>query len=334
MMFYYDASGGYLGNKSFSMSNSTGGPSYAGTASISGTTPTTCAFIQIALLVRDNDWVDNVSFDVAGPSGDDDGDGITNNLDDYPNDILRAFATAFPTTGYQTLAFEDLWPAKGDFDFNDMVVSSQVEFAADAANNLVDATFTITLDAVGSGLSNGLAMVLVDANKTPLNQSIINSVSGDAILDPNVTNGIIVFDDVYAAQNSFYQNNGVGPAATAQTFSFTLTFNASVTNQTLVPDLYIFRKGERGREIHLHGFSATAAANTALNGTLDDFNGTYITESGLPWAIEIVSSNKSFKHPLEKVDILAAYSSFQNWAESGGSNETDWYASPDNTKVY
>ncbi|MGB0176353.1 MAG: LruC domain-containing protein [Owenweeksia sp.] len=245
-----------------------------------------------------------------------------------------AYASYYPTSGYQTLAFEDLWPAKGDFDFNDLVVSMDVEMAGDTSNNLVDATFTITADAVGSGLSNGLAIVLRDGSGNFLNDNVISSVTGDATADPDVTNGIIVFSDIYAAQESFYMNNGFGPSAPAEEFTFTVSFNANAGSQIIVPEMYIFRSGERGREIHQKGFSATPAADVTLFNTLDDVNGTYSTANGLPWVIELVTNDKSFQHPLEKVDILQAYPQFQNWAESDGQSASDWYINPDELKVF
>jgi len=57
---------------------------------------------------------------------DSDGDGIQDADDDFPNDPARAFINFFPAAGYGSLAFEDLWPGKGDYDFNDLVVVLQL----------------------------------------------------------------------------------------------------------------------------------------------------------------------------------------------------------------
>lgn len=305
----------------------------SGSISGSGVVPSNINYARVYLWTV-NGWIDDVSFD-SGPSVPDaDNDGVDDNNDDYPNDPTKAYASYFPSAGYQTLAFEDLWPAKGDYDFNDMVVSTQVEFSSDSNNDLVDATFTISLDAVGSGVSNGLALVLLNSNGQAFGQDIIASVSGNVSTDPNVTNGLIVFNDVFQAQSTYYTNNGSGPAATPDEFTFTVSFNANAGNQSILPDIYIYRTSERGREIHLDGFSGTAAANSALNNTIDDLNGTYNTGSGLPWAIEVITSNKSFQHPLEKNDILVAYPNFQVWAESSGSQNTDWKDNPVLNKVF
>lgn len=313
---FFDSGGNWLGYDNFSESG--------GTATASGTTPSNCAFVQIYIAQKKKYYIDNVSLDVTTPIVDADNDGVPDDQDDYPNDPARAYTSNFPTTGYQTLAFEDLWPAQGDFDFNDMVVSTQVVYSSDANNDRVDAQFTITLDAVGSGFSNGLAIVFTDANRTALSQNIIQGVTGDASLDANVTNGIIVFDDVYLAQSEYYQNNGVGPNLTADVFTFTVSFNSNAGSTAIIPDIYIYRTSNRGQEVHLDGFSGSAAADPSFNGTIDDIGGTYNTVNGLPWALEVITPSKTFRHPLEKNDIVTAYPNFQQWAESSGSTNTDW----------
>jgi LruC domain-containing protein len=42
----------------------------------------------------------------------------------------------------------------------------------------------------------------------------------------------------------------------------------------------------------------------------------------LPYAINIP---ESFKYPKERVQIINAYNFFVNWAQSGGTSNTDWY---------
>ncbi len=59
---------------------------------------------------------------IVGGGTDADGDGVPNDEDDYPNDGDRAFDNYYPANGPGTLAYEDLWPGKGDYDFNDLVL--------------------------------------------------------------------------------------------------------------------------------------------------------------------------------------------------------------------
>ncbi len=306
----------------------------SGNASANFITPKNVKFIQLYAFAANGEYVDNVSLSKTAEP-DDDNDGVYNRQDKFPNDPMRAFASSFPSKGTQTLAFEDLWPSQGDFDFNDMVITNRVDFAKNSNSALVDAIFTVKVDGMGAGVGNGLAVALYKSDKSALNQNIIASVNGDAKIDPAVQNGIIVFDNVKTALKPFYNNNGHGPEGAPQTFTFTVTFNAAAGNLNLLPDFYIFRSSERGREIHIPGFAGTAAADASLFNTKADVNGTYKTATGLPWGVEIVSpENKFFHHPLEGIDICEAYQYFQQWAESSGTNYVGWMIHSDKSKVY
>lgn len=256
---------------------------------------------------------------------DEDMDGVIDSEDDYPTDPSRAYRSYFPSAGKQILAFEDLWPSLGDFDFNDMVTSVKAEISEDANNNLVDATFKVSIDAIGAGLHNGIALMLYNINGQPFGSNVIASVSGDASLDQGNTNGLILSNDIFADIPAFYQNNGDGPSATPDTLTFTITFNSGITSG-FVPELYIFRTADRGLEVHRSGMPITATMDQTKFNTFDD-NGDFKTATGLPWAIEIISSG-DYQHPKEKIDIINAYPQFQAWATSGGTSNTAWYDFP------
>jgi LruC domain-containing protein len=48
----------------------------------------------------------------------------------------------------------------------------------------------------------------------------------------------------------------------------------------------------------------------------------YKTASGLPWALNI---GQSIPQATEKSDFTQVYLNFSNWANSGGTTNTDWY---------
>ncbi len=306
------------------------------------TTPANTAFILVTIGVGNGTWVDWVKLETGGT--DVDGDGVANSVDDYPNDPNLAYKNTYPTAGYQTLAFEDLWPNKGDYDFNDMVVSSTMEVASNAANEKVQVTFNMTVDAAGSGFHHGLGVQIMYADDFPINYDVIESVSGDAIQDPDNQNGVIVFDDVFVEQGSgYYTNNGTGPDGTPMSFTFTISFTQYFIDQDkrwgidIGPDIYIFRTSDRAHEIHQFNFYGTSVSNMSqLYNTGDDAgtNGPFKTQNGLPWVFEVVTLNKTFRHPVEKTDILEAYPNFQSWAESNGQQNADWMDTPVSGKVY
>lgn len=262
---------------------------------------------------------------------DEDGDGVVDTDDDYPQDPNRAYRSYYPSSGKQILAFEDLWPAKGDYDFNDLGLSQQVEIARDANNELVDAHFKISIDAIGAGLNNGIALLLRKQDGGNLSSVLVNNFTGDLSADPDNVNGFIISSDVYADISEYYQNNGTGPSKTPDTLSFTLNFNNART-ANFIPEIYLFRTSDRGLEVHRPGFSGSAAFNNALLNTLDD-NGNFKTAEGLPWAIEIVTS-ADYDHPKEKIDMVEAFPQFQVWATSNGSQNQTWYDFPAVEKIF
>ncbi len=259
-----------------------------------------------------------------------DGDGIPDGSDDDPEDPDVAFTSYFPTSGKQVLAFEDLWPSLGDFDFNDVVLSNQVVINKNNDFSLIDADFKVSIDAIGAGLDNGIAMMLYDANSQAFADNIISAIDGDVSLDADNVNGLILSDNVFVTTNERYQNNGVGTTTdTPDTLYFTITFAADVFD--FVPEIYIFRTDQRSHEVHRSDFPGTAIVDNNLFNTADD-NGNYKTINGLPWGIEILTEN-TFKNPIERIEILHAYPQFQLWATSGGTENVNWYSYPENDKV-
>jgi len=260
-----------------------------------------------------------------------DRDGVVDSDDDFPQDSTRAFASRFPQTGKQVLAFEDLWPHTGDYDFNDLVLSQQVQFSQSASGRLVDADFKVSLDAIGAGLANGVALLLRDANGNLLNNNIVRSTAGDLSADNANTNGFILTSNVFQSLSAYYQNNGVGPTQTPDTLRFSLRFNDNAPNE-VYPELYLFRSARRGLEVHRPGFSPSAAFDNSLRNSAED-RGNFKTATHLPWALELITDGR-YSHPVEKIDMVAAFPQFQLWASSGGSQNTTWYLSPDLNKVF
>lgn len=330
-VLFFDASKRYVGHTRVTISGSQ--------ASANFLAPDHVKFIQIYGFAGNNEWLDNVSLSEV-PETDSDNDGVVDRKDNYPNDPQRAYASYFPQVGRQILAFEDLWPYNGDNDFNDVVLSNHIEFSKNSNNEFVDAKISVTINALGAGLNNGVGLALYDGNKVPFNSQIVSAItyqsaSGIGELDPEVLNGLIVTENLFDAIGDYYTNTGSGPSSAPKTIEFTIQFVPGVVNVDFVPDFYIFKTEERGKEIHLPGFLGTEAANTAIYNTGDDVNGTYKNSKGLPWALEIIYPySLHFKHPLEKFDIVAAYPQFGAWASSNGTKYKGWMLYPDNSKVF
>lgn len=330
-VLFFDASKRYVGHTRVTISGSQ--------ASANFLAPDHVKFIQIYGFAGNNEWLDNVSLSEV-PETDSDNDGVVDRKDNYPNDPLRAYASYFPQVGQQILAFEDLWPYNGDNDFNDVVLANHIEYSRNSSNELVDAKISVTINALGAGLKNGVGLALYGANKIPFNSQIVSSItyrSGSKVgqIDPDVLNGFIVTNNLFEAIGNYYTNTGAGPAAAPKTLEFTIEFKQGVGNPTIIPDFYIFRTDDRGKEVHLPGFMGTEGANAAYYNTGHDVNGTYKNENGLPWAIEIIYPySLHFKHPLEKIDVVDAYPQFKAWASSNGTKYKGWMLYPNNSKVF
>ncbi len=270
---------------------------------------------------------------------DSDGDGVGDANDAYPNDATKAYVTYAPSKGVKgSLVFEDLWPGKGDYDFNDMVVDYNYTIISNAANKVVEIDAAYQIRAIGASYNNGFGIQL---NVAP---GVISSVTGSKTtsiaLSANGTESgqskavIVAFDaakNLMTSSGGAYINtemayNYVTPAqiplvikfATPQTLS---NLGSAPFNPFLIVD------GVRGKEIHLPNGVPTDKADLKLLGTADDNSivstGRYYkTKKNLPWALNIPVQ---FAYPIEKAAITSAYPNFSVWAESNGASATDWY---------
>jgi LruC domain-containing protein len=282
------------------------------------------------------------------PITDADGDGIPDDQDDYPNDPLRAFDNYYPAAGFGSLAFEDLWPGKGDYDFNDLVVDYRFHTVTNAQNKVVDIRATFASKASGAALENGFGFGLPGASanlsSNPANITVTGSKINHNYIVLNA-NGhesgqskpvVIVHDNIF----NLLPQPGIGLGVNTQEWAPFVAFDTTVIR--IVPSsadfgLADFNLGswnpflivnkERGHEVHLPNYPATDLVDPAWFGMWEDDSDpgtgrTYKTMNNLPWAIDIPSE---FAWPLEKADINMAYLKFKEWAESGGQMFSDWY---------
>jgi LruC domain-containing protein len=273
--------------------------------------------------------IDTSGIEITDPSTgiDNDRDGVINAFDDYPNDPLRAYNVFYPNPSYYAnVAFEDLWPSKGDHDLNDVVVAYQYFAAVNANNKVVNMSAHYKLRAAGGVFHNSFAVEL------PSNKNVIStfSASPGLVLDPNTTKAIIkVFDNTKDIISGYNTRPGVAAVQT-DTVSFSILFNnpQSFTLSEFNPFIYINEAGKgRGYEVHLPDRPPTELADASVFGTSSDdskpsIGRYYKTKSNLPFAISIP---EKFDYPAEGQAIINAYLKFASWAQSGGLQYTNWY---------
>lgn len=270
---------------------------------------------------------------------DTDADGVPDSQDDYPEDAERAFRVEFPAAGKTgTIAFEDMWPKKGDYDFNDLVASWHIVQARNAKSEVVDVETTVQVLASGASRALGLLQRLpvsrgnVDAATMAVDSGSAASVSADSLLDEAVFQFFgDVSDAIGRSSGAKFANTEPGTTAqTGRTYRLKVTFTDPVTVSSLGAAPYDLFIRDGNAEVHLPGKPATARMNTSLWGMSDDAsepsNGvTYVTKTGQPWAI---LAPGGWKHPSEHVPITRAYTGFASWAESEGATNTGWADSP------
>ncbi len=266
-------------------------------------------------------------------SDDTDGDGVIDDLDAFPNDSTKASETFTPSElGWGSIAFEDLWPGKGDYDFNDLVVNYRFTHMLNAQNQTVESILTFKIGAINASYQNGFGIEL------PFDESLIASVTGSQLtegalislnnkgLEEGQNNPvIIVFDNAFE-----HGNYGECAQQPDEEISILITYVNPVDPSSLGSAPYnpfIFIDGNRSNEVHLSDKAPTSKVNTSLFGTVQDdsneeTNRYYKTATNLPFAIHIIHN---FRNPRERKAINLGYTKFVEWAESGGTVYTDWY---------
>lgn len=301
----------------------------------------------------DNDFNDAVFYISANPfesidistmvnvktSKDTDSDGVQDYLDQFPTDPTISAVEYYPNeNNYAGLAFEDMWPATGDYDFNDLVLDFKYNLKKNASNKISEIECEFVLKAVGGAYRNGLAISL---NCAP---SVIKSVTGNEIAqkvfklnsngtESGLTNSVIpIFENAYDVFK-VYNNGFINTEKNKEIYEhkkiiMTIKFNSPQDINNLGPlpfNPFMIVNQERGREIHLPLKNPTSKANTELLNSKDDnsgISGYYLNNKNLPWAI---LTQGSFDYPVEKASINSGHLKFVDWAISKGANNNDWY---------
>jgi LruC domain-containing protein len=250
-----------------------------------------------------------------------------------------------------TLAFEDLWPGNGDYDFNDMVVDYDFNIIKNNQEVVQSMTATFIIEAFGASLNNGFGFTLPNVNPADVTSvsgtDVINnstfSIAGNGLESGQSKATIIVFDDVYRVMPVSAGDTGANTQlANAFTNPVTVIVDIIFANNaftyselnigTFNPFIIVGTKvagapGPRGKEVHLPNYEPSDLFDTSYFGQFGDDSSAaegryFITANNLPSAINIIGD---FDWVIEFQDITGAYNKFAEWAQSGGNAYTDWY---------
>ncbi len=281
---------------------------------------------------------------------DTDGDGVADGLDAYPNDATRAFNSYYPNDiDFGSYSFEDLWPAYGDYDCNDLVINFNYKIVTNAQNKVVDLIAKFKVKSSGASFDNGFGVALstppsnVESVKGCVKVGDVVKMNAKGYEDGHTTNTVIIpFDAVntllgHSVINAIHGGYQVQTEVANVTVHF-LTPQANIGQAPFNP--FIFVNQDRGKEVHMKDNPPTELANPVYFGSLNDVSDAskgyyYRSNTGLPWGLEIPVD---FEYPVEKADIILTYLHFAEWAQSSGTRYQDWYMNKpgyrNNTNIY
>ena len=264
---------------------------------------------------------------------DSDGDGVPDASDAFPCDPSRASVSYFPGDSTSALlAFEDEWPHHTDLDFNDVVVRTHYRLERDAAGNVVSLHGMYDPVAVGGDFSNGLALQLpvsrtgVTARRRIAGgawEALTLESDGQAtmVLSPNLRE---LFGNASGRINSIPGQ----PQLPGQRLELEVTFaSPAALSVAAAPfDVFVFRSGEFGHQIHFPQYAGTSAMNTGLFGASQDGSTAtrrFVHQSGVPAALNLMTSTR---YPLEGVTVSSLFPDIVGFASSGGATHAAFYA--------
>jgi len=272
-----------------------------------------------------------------------DGDGLPNQLDDFPTDGSRASVSWYPAaTSFGSLIFEDLWPYSGDYDMNDAVIDYQYRIITNARNQVVDIYPKFYLRACGATLKNGFGFQLDN-----IHPSAVGSVSGYVYKygyikqNENGTERSQEYAVIIAWDNADNIIHRSGPRAEFNTLSnYPVGYSDSVfiqvhfvipQDQSLVGsppyNPFLIKNLDRNIEIHMPDYIPTSLASPAYFGTAEDDSDPatgryYKTKKNLLWATNIT---EKYSYTYEYIAILYGYNHFAEWCQASGNSYPDWY---------
>lgn len=266
------------------------------------------------------------------PQTDSDNDLVPDSVDQYPFDANKAYNNFYPSeNGKATLAFEDLWPHLGDYDLNDLVMGYQYNIVTNANNRVVQVLGNFTLLATGGSYKNGFGV------EFPISRNQVDQLSGAGLESGQSKAVIILFNNM---RNEMETYNTIATQKLSDSVNYNVRFN--VLNGPLLTDFglsaynpFIWNNSVgfgRGYEVHLPNHLPTNLVNVNLFGSYSDnsslvFGRYYISKTNeMPWALNIPTS---FTYPKEKSKINQAYLKFNNWVQSYGTQDGDWYLNKD-----
>lgn len=245
----------------------------------------------------------------------------------------------FPAkNAYGTVMFEDLFPEKGDYDFNDFVVGYKICVLSSngSKGNFNDGiTIELQIRAIGGQKPYQFGFELTPLQTKYAKDNMEITADGDISIkmisedkDPAT---FVVTNTNQLKDGLFYNTEKLSNTAKP-----TVTLKIERNNQSAPEDVmkqfsdliastavnFFLQNTSTKEEIHLKGYGVTKYANNDIT--------KFSTEDNFVWGMKVPVL---IPHAIEKVDFTKAYPDFASWVTSGGTNNADWYKNYNSDKV-
>ncbi len=264
---------------------------------------------------------------------DTDGDGADDVVDAYPCDpTLASTAYAPSASSWQMLVYEDQWPSYTDLDFNDVVVRTHFRVLGDAQGRAVRIHAFFDVVALGGIYSNGLAV------QVPVSRSVAvarRRVAGGAwqSLPAQTDNDLTVvlsndLRELFNGRSGRINSIAADTYVAGQMIEVEIDLLSPTALSGLAPfDLFVFRAGDFGHQIHFPPFGGTQAMNGSLFNTENDNSQPgrhFVHRNGIPFALDLQGTSV---YPQEGVSIDQLFPNIIVFAASNGAQAQDFYLS-------
>lgn len=240
------------------------------------------------------------------------------------------------TTTVGVYAFEDLWPSRGDYDLNDVVVDFKHEkvmskLKSEQDFKIYQESFYLTTYQNYVTLQSGLALKL----NTPVEPSSIVMKQ----VAPNTTDTTEVN---YRNENGVYYLTDDVKGTLGTTYILEITYAKGQTSNNLAsvqPFIYRDEANDTTWEVHIPFEAPTERMNFNYFGKQDDtsvpdLSRFFVRNSDYPFAFFLFGAkidkftNTILKRENESKKISDIYPGFLNWSVTKGVENSDWYLHP------
>lgn len=225
-----------------------------------------------------------------------------------------------------TLFIEDSFPDYGDYDYNDVVATAEMETFVEGSY-VAKVVLNIEFRAVGATKKAGFYLQLPTVKPEAVQSVVMNnwSINSESKNSPVYA----VSDDLhelFSYHGELINTEEKNPYRPSVNRQITIHFKAGQVADFNIGDLDLFtttlkKEGEKLRtEIHLRNFTYTEKGVRYR----------YYSDDNCVWAL-LVPGRPSY--PKEHAFIGRAYPDILPWA-SGQSNKETWYDAPDESNLY